>query len=412
MKIMVLVVAFLILNCTQAMAKLLEEERFSISTTDKRATINGTILYPGLDRNVRSIPIILIGGASSSRDGYAYVRHGDPLMQEKLLYKTIAESVAYNGFAVVRFDSRGIGSGNECERAIGIIDNPLQYINGGKFCYDAVAAATSTIESKTEDILAIVNMLKNNSRLDMQNAIFLAHSEGGLHVANLIQRSLINPAGVLFLSSPADSASAIFRWQNVDRIYELIAKMIQRGGGKVSDSELAKYFALEGPGIAPPLFSGKDGWSLATLPMLRTRLLERYEQGKKIILSSPAEAGVLGSMGADINGITVSSVSHMQWFAQNGDRLVDDVAKYQGQLMFIYGQRDKLLSVADAGALVRKSLPRAKVVVIDEMDHVVALPDGHMSPQGMKAILKAVSSIAASEPASSPSGAHSGSHSR
>ena len=315
----------------------IKEESFSISTRDKLATIDGSITFPNVTSNEKSVLIIFVGGSYSSRDGETYVRPDRPLRNEKFWYRIVAHSLSNAGFAVVRYDNRGMASVLECEKnSIHQLD-PYEYAYSTPQCYNKDAVATTTFESKREDIQSILAMVAKDKRLDAKQVIIIAHSEGTFHVSRLISEKKINPVGVIFLGGPGGSPSETLRWQNIDSQMAWIEKNVRQNGGVISNEKLLKLFEKETPRFKNTLLTEKiDGWSIVDLPAGKKRLIELYQNDIKTFSALPATGVLIGAMDSGaINNIIFGASRLYLSLLTDKLRTVDLLKGYRGSVSFI-----------------------------------------------------------------------------
>ena len=391
--ILLLILLSIIFLNSNAETMNITEEIFSISTTDKLATIDGSITFPNVKSNKKSIPIIFIGGSYSSRDGETYVRPDRPLRNEKFWYRIVAHNLSNAGFAVVRYDNRGMASVLECEKNRTHQLDPYEYALGTPQCYNMDAVATTTFESKREDIQSIFAMMAKDKRLDAKQVIIIAHSEGTFHISRLISEKKINPASVIFLCGPGRSPSETLRWQNIDNQISWIEKHVQQNGGFISSEKILQLFEKETPRFKNILLSEKiKGWSIVDLPSGKKRLTELYQNDIKAFSGLPTTGVLTGTMdNGAINNIAFGASRLYLSLLTDKLRTVDLLKGYRGSVSFIYGKRDAVIPVNKEIATIKQDHQlgkRATIIEIDDMDHNFALPDGHISEIGINALIQ------------------------
>jgi pimeloyl-ACP methyl ester carboxylesterase len=198
-----------------------------ISLTTSSGTLYGTLVSPS---NQTACPVILIiaGSGPTDRDG------NNPLIAGKNNnLKMIAEALAQNGFASVRYDKRGIGE----SQSAGLNESDLRFDN------------------YVDDAADWVAMLKNDSRFSEVGII--GHSEGsliGMIAANKSDSAFFvslegagRPAYDIIIEQLAGQPQAVI--SEVKRINaELIA------GNTVADVDPG-YYSLFRPSVQPYLIS-------------------------------------------------------------------------------------------------------------------------------------------------------------
>lgn len=97
------------------------------------------------------------------------------------IYKDIAHKLAENGIATFRYDKR-------------------TYIY--KNIPDSLTDKLTVDYETTDDAIAAVNMLKNNPKIDKDNIFIIGHSQGGMMIPRIAQRTS-DVRGYIMLSAPA-----------------------------------------------------------------------------------------------------------------------------------------------------------------------------------------------------------------
>jgi pimeloyl-ACP methyl ester carboxylesterase len=133
----------------------------------------GTLSIP--DKNKKNPAIVLISGSGAqTRDEEIF---GFPI------FKIISDTLTKNGFAVLRFDDRGIG----CSEGI---------------------LANSNYDDLTGDIISAVNLLKGHKEIDVEKIGILGHSEGGI-IAPITASKTKDISFIISLAGSGDNGSHI-----------------------------------------------------------------------------------------------------------------------------------------------------------------------------------------------------------
>jgi pimeloyl-ACP methyl ester carboxylesterase len=370
-----------------------KEESFLLPTSDKKTMIHGVISIPKSNHGKKIVPIVFVGGTGSSRDGAAYASPIDPLRLDKYWYRIVAEKLSEAGFSVIRYDNRGIGSGLECDKAAGCSADPWVYAAGPYHCYDKIAAVTTSFNSKREDLLSVFKMIARDKRLDAKRTIVIAHSEGAFHIASLISRKAISPAGVVFIGGPVDSPAALYDWQHVERQVEWMKKVISNNDNYASNKDILERYNIEVKGYDKPIASDSDGWALTDLPTIRERLTVMEKEGKSRILSQPGTGIAIGNIEDLITNIPVASASYFQSLMSDETRAIDGLQQYSGSMTFLFGKNDIVIPWKRQIDLIQENtwehLP-PNIVEVDDMDHNLANPDGTINKEGLEIIVDEV----------------------
>jgi pimeloyl-ACP methyl ester carboxylesterase len=123
--------------------------------------------------------LLLAGSGPIDRDGDA---PGNPLE----LQLALAEALANQGVASLRYDRRGVGDGTDW-RAVGLSQN-------------------------TADAAQALRLLRADPRIDADRIVVIGHSEGALHALRLAVGDE-PPAAAVLLSSPARPGGEVLLWQ-------------------------------------------------------------------------------------------------------------------------------------------------------------------------------------------------------
>ncbi|MGM9820807.1 MAG: alpha/beta hydrolase family protein [Candidatus Onthomorpha sp.] len=208
-----------------------EEVSFSVEGVDYQ--FGGTLTYPAEGENFPAI-IMLSGSGLQNRD--------EEIFQHKP-FAVIADYMARNGIAVLRFDDRGWGTQNQ-----DLLD------------------ATTTDYAK--DALAALDLLKKHPKIDHKRIGFAGHSEGGM-IAPIAASTNKDVAFVILLAAPGVSGMEVLIEQNKavlskmnysqEQIEEQVQKIKSRDASMGLQGKWFKCFLDLNP---------KDYLSRLTMPVL------------------------------------------------------------------------------------------------------------------------------------------------
>lgn len=225
MKNIVLLLTLFLLSIVNA------QDKKEITYKESSATLKinndqlyGTLTVPDLTKKV-PVALIIAGSGPTDRDG------NNPMMKNNSL-KMLAESLAKNGIASLRFDKRGIGESKA----------------------SAITESSLVFENYTEDAKSWINYLKQDKRFSQ--LIIIGHSEGSLigMIAGAKANKFISIAGA------GDSADKIIKAQIASKsnkqVEELTFPIIDslKSGNKVKKVD-PMLNALFRPSIQPYLIS-------------------------------------------------------------------------------------------------------------------------------------------------------------
>ena len=154
----------------------LQEEVVFYNSTDGNK-LSGTLVKPLMMNDKTPVAVLISGSGQQNRD--------EEIMEHKPFW-VIADHLARNGIATLRYDDRGIGGS------------------------DAKGLATATSETFKGDALAAVNYLKDKG---LKNIGVIGHSEGGL-IAFMLGAEVEDLKFVVSLAGTAVSGDQILIEQN------------------------------------------------------------------------------------------------------------------------------------------------------------------------------------------------------
>ena len=154
----------------------LQEEVVFYNSTDGNK-LSGTLVKPLMMNSKTPVAVLISGSGQQNRD--------EEIMEHKPFW-VIADYLARNGIATLRYDDRGIGGS------------------------EAKGLATATSETFKGDALAAINYLKNKG---LENVGVIGHSEGGL-IAFMLGAEVEDLKFVVSLAGTAVSGDQILLEQN------------------------------------------------------------------------------------------------------------------------------------------------------------------------------------------------------
>lgn len=171
--------------------------------------LSGTLLTPGLVAGTRAPAVlIIVGSRESGRDGLVINGAHQPI------YRELAEALAKQGYASLRYDKRCIGA-SECRKPESFDD----YIDDAKGALD---------------------FLRNQPQIDPKRIFLFGHSEGGLIASSLGASDEQGLAGVILAASAGRTMTKIVREQTQQRLKDAGKKPAE------VDAALAKYDRILG----------------------------------------------------------------------------------------------------------------------------------------------------------------------
>ncbi len=309
-------------------------EMFHLTTSDGKASINGEIDYPDSSEN-KLTTIILVGGTHLFDRDYKY---GNSKTDKDLLFLTLKNIFTEQGYAVVRFDYRGVSCNVRtaplCEDCKTEKQKMVHFV---KACINNTIRQSVTETSKASDLALLYNYITRHNRLNPKKIIILAHSEGTLHTARLIERSEIAPKGLIFIGSIIDSPKNTIAWQWVSRLTDNFFKMVEHDfPEKISNAEIDFYCEKQGVIACENLRSPQGFWTKKSLSQYYLTTIYPFFRQQTLTYKADAPfKHVWGQYGA-----IFSSYSWWQQFFTDDRRVIDRLDKYAGRIAFHQGGID------------------------------------------------------------------------
>jgi hypothetical protein len=313
-------------------------QQFRIRTRDGRAQLAGQVELPPRG-DAADYPFVLMapGGWFMDRDGYM----GGSGTERDLIYRDLGNDLLRAGFAVVRYDNRGVRCNEmsmpRCPEGSSELEVSRHYLNA---CVDPDVRQTVTVQTQMDDVEDVWAFAVGHPRLDPARALVWAHSEGGLNVARLIGRERIDPRGIQFVGAPTESPVSVARWQIVERSVDLVMGWDEDGDGRVTQDDVQRrlpddpVFAAVGT-VQEVLAVSGDGWTRETL---HDHYAAGYEKLKADALAKPDDAPYPDA-GGELRVVAASNEWWRQWFVDETP-LIDHLAAYCGRASFHIGEID------------------------------------------------------------------------
>ncbi len=156
-----------------------KSEEVTFENKKDNITLAGTLTMPNTNGIFPAV-ILIAGSGPNDRD--------ENILGHKP-FLVIADYLTKNGFAVLRYDKRGVGSSK------------------GDF-------KLATIDDFTADAKSAIDFLKNNSKIDKKQIGVIGHSEGGIVASMLAANNKKDIAFVVLMASPGISGIEIIMKQN------------------------------------------------------------------------------------------------------------------------------------------------------------------------------------------------------
>ncbi len=179
-------------------------ENIYFKNTKDDITLAGTLSFPS--KSVKFPAVILISGNGRNNRDEEFGRH-KPFLD-------ISNYLTRNGFAVFRFDKRGVGESQ------GDFDSATSF-------------------DFAEDVSAALNYLLTRKEIQQNNIGLIGHSEGGL-IAPIVASSSPNVAFIVSLAGPGISGDKILLSQQ-----KALAKKRRLGDSSIESAQKANRGAFD-----------------------------------------------------------------------------------------------------------------------------------------------------------------------
>jgi predicted esterase len=307
-------------------------EAFEITSKDGKTKITGEIDFRGDKTQTRTV-VILVHGTGPG--------HRDYLMQDALaeaaqftikhaMFLTLAESLTKEGYAVVRFDTRGVRCSQlscaDCK------DRP-QPKRWGELCVDNAIRLTASLAATIEDIQSVYEYAIKRPMVKKNEVAFITHSAGGQYLAPLIQRGVIQPKLVINVAGLAEDPQAAFFWQNSIRHIQQAKKCDQNEDDQCVISPMIRAQTMDILAIG----AGQVKISDLETTWLAKRTLELKQHLEALNAHDSDERKKPTPL---VVGAVVGPVSLFVDTANDKIPVVERYADMVGTLIFYWGEKD------------------------------------------------------------------------
>ena len=256
-----------------------------ISIPSGRVTLAGTLVRVGVEPGPAAL--LISGSGPIDRDSNAK-RLRTRIMAE------VAEHLAANGVASLRYDKRGVGASEGEYLAAGFHDN-------------------------VEDARAALETLRSRPSVDPSRVVVIGHSEGALIAAELASDSRL--AGAILLSGAARDGREVLRWQArqvAPTLPRLVRVLMRQDLETVQAKRLERLAASTDDVIRMQLVRVNAKWFREFMAFEPGRALARAAApvlaitGAKDLQVPPTDIGEIESLvPTPFTGLVVEDVTHL-----------------------------------------------------------------------------------------------------
>ena len=327
----VITAALICFTSTQALGEESASEHFIIPTLDKLSSLSGQIDLPASLNEKFPLVVMVPGTGLFDRN----VEFGNSGTDEDLIFKSLANDLNKLGFAVLRYDYRGVRCGRKtapvCESCKTPQERREHFIRS---CLDNEVRRLVTPENTREDIRAVYRHGSSHSRVEPSKIIVFGHSEGSLNLSYLLKDNLIQPKAAVFMGGLAESPASVIQWQMIGRFTDAMMEMDSNRDGFVANEEIKASHSRSRLNNFPLdyLLSPKnDRWEQSAL--LQWRNSEYEVMRSDALAKADHEPFVSG-------GIVQASYRWWKMFFTDNNHVIENISNYKGPVVYCNGDID------------------------------------------------------------------------
>jgi pimeloyl-ACP methyl ester carboxylesterase len=363
----VLILAILLMNTACGSSPLpMQAEQFEIASKDGKTKITGEINYRGVKARARPTVFLVHGTGPSHRDYLAQDALADATQftPRHNMFLAIAEALTQEGYAVVRYDTRGV----RCSQLScpGCMKNP-QPARWGELCVDNKVRLTASLAAIIEDIQSVHEHAVTRLMVDKSATAFITHSAGSVYLGPLVQNGAVAPRLVINIGGLVESPYDTVLWQNTDWAIGLARKCDTDGDGILKSVELNQCPAspMVRTMATKSLALGDGQMSLAEMETdwLPKRKLVFKEHLRMLAAFGEEERNKSGGITA---GVVVGPVSFLADFSNDQTAVIERYADMTGKLMYYWGNNDVTVSAEREKRAIPLAAKRPKQLQIRE----------------------------------------------
>ena len=267
-----------VLAGAQAQNSKMKESEITLKTTD--GVIYGSLLQDAAQKKGATVALIISGSGPTDRNG------NNPQMTNNSL-KMLAEGLAANGIATVRYDKRGIAQ----SQAAGKAEADLRF------------------ENYINDAAGWIKLLQQDKRFS--KVVVIGHSEGSL--IGLEAALATNPAAFVSIAGAARSADSLLLMQ-VAKQPEMVKTEVQKIVAELQHGKPVKDYSpylemIFRPSVQPYLISWMKYQPATDLKKLKAKTL--IIQGTTDLQVPVSEAQLLAKAKPDAKLLVIEGMNHV-----------------------------------------------------------------------------------------------------
>lgn len=351
-RLRVLMRAFILLCFCHASLGYGQESRqnFTVKSRDG-VNISGDIALPKRGGKVGAVLFVPGTGLFDRHVSYGVTRSKDDYLFDSLQTKILAA-----GFAVVRFDLRGVScnfaSAPTCEACKSPQEKSKHYFS---LCVSNPIRSGVNVENMREDIEAVFKHAQSHPRLLSEDIAVVAHSEGGAHVAALVGARAIVPKALLLASPVLSSPVEVMKWQLGGVVDQWLASLIGRDdflpNKKIETAHPAWASGWNYPLSELRAPEPKTGWTRAELEARAKTRHDSYEQQQAKLRDVKSTDPF-----AYTGDVVHASFGWWQWWHGENTPVAQHLSAFGKPVYVYYGNLDPKVDVAAQIAHVSRAV--------------------------------------------------------
>lgn len=360
-KIMSTILITLLFSFKSANANYLVEE-FSIPTIDDETRLTGQIDFPKNSQQSRHPLVVMVPGTGLfDRDadfGHTAYNGESGSNSKDLIFKEISKKLVRKGFAVLRYDYRGVTCSKQtmplCENCDSKKEKMLHYL---KTCINSDIRTKVTPENIRTDIKQVYDWGMQHAKIDHEKVIAFGHSEGSVNLSYLVKNSQIYPHSLVFMGGLAENLESTIKWQFTGRMVSEILSFDRDNDKVITNDELReghknsfmKAMPIEG------LLSPSGSWVKSSLDKTFKKL---YASQKKKALSKDDDAPY-GSKFA-----TQASYRWWKMFFTDSSNITDNLIGFTNPVIYHNGDIDSQVNFSRQQKFIEIALQAGRNITV------------------------------------------------
>lgn len=291
-------------------------EEVTFSSGDKEIILAGTLTKPK-GSGIYPAMVLVTGSGPQNRD--------EEILEHKP-FAVIADYFSKKGWAVLRYDDRGVGKSK------------------GDF-------ASATTANFTKDAISAIKFLRTRKDIEKANVGICGHSEGGIIAQQIAADGITNPSFIMLLAGSGINGADILALQN---------KAILEASGV--DTALAAWYARYlRTEVYPTIMNDKPRESVANT------LAESLDR-----MATTFSAEELHALGINTN-VTKAMLMQlltpwMREFLQYDPR--NNLRKITCNVLALFGEKDKQVLPEVNAQAIKKNCTKAEVHIFPQLNHL------------------------------------------